>query len=717
MKKLSIFFIMLYLPLSSFSQTPDIEWQNTIGSNGDDFLVTVHQTEDGGYILGGYSYGGISGDKTEAGLGFADYWIVKLNTFGAIEWQNTIGGNSNDILTQLEVTSDGGYILGGYSDSGISGDKTEASLVSSNDYWVVKIDDFGNIQWQNTIGGAGNDELRGIDQTTDGGYILGGRSNSPISGDKTEASDEYYDYWVVKIDILGNLVWENTIGGNEYDYLYSVCATIDNGCLIGGMSNSPISGDKTDDAYTGSGDYWILKIDSLGNIIWQNAIGGNGTDWLMSIHYANSGGFILGGYSSSNISGDKTENNRGEYPLTNDYWVVIIDSGGIVLEEKTIGGSYDDRLKCLQPVDSGFIIGGYSFSGISGDKTEPNIGFEDYWSLKLDSINSIGWQKTSGGWLDDLLTGIAVTLDNGYILGGYSSSPISGDKTEESIGANDYWVIKLQGDCTNYSFYADDDSDGYGATSDSVLACTPPDGFVLNKLDCDDSNAAIHPDAAEICNSIDNNCNGETDEGLPLFTLYADIDDDIFGDALSDSTSCMAILIGYVEDSTDCDDGNNLIHEPMQYFADMDSDSFGDAGNTVFSCTLISPSGYVTDSSDCDDTNATIYPGAEEVLNNFDDNCNGSIDEGVVLIENIIHFNFEIFPNPNDGNFQLILNNPSSEKVIVKIYNSLGEEIYFAQPYAVNNLNIRLPQSFIGIGIVNVSIGNNYINKLISVFK
>lgn len=708
---------MLYLPLSSFSQTPDIEWQKTIGSNGDDFLVAVHQTADGGYILGGYSYGGLSGNKTEAGLGFADYWVVKLNTFGAIEWQNTIGGNSNDFLTSLEITSEGGYILGGYSDSGISGDKTEASLVSSNDYWVVKIDDFGNIQWQKTIGGAGNDELRGIDQTTDGGYILGGRSNSPISGDKTEASDEYYDYWVVKLDILGNLVWENTIGGNESDYLYSVCATIDNSCLIGGMSNSPISGDKTDDAYTGSGDYWILKIDSLGNIIWQNAIGGNGTDWLMSIHYDNSGEFILGGYSSSNISADKTENNRGEYPLTNDYWVVIIDSGGIVLEEKTIGGSYDDRLKCLQSVDSGFIIGGYSFSGISGDKTEPNIGFEDYWSLKLDSINSIGWQKTSGGWLGDLLTGIEVTLDNGYILGGYSSSPISGDKTEESIGGNDYWVIKLQGDCINSTFYKDDDVDGFGSNSDSVLSCIAPAGYVANNLDCNDTIASINPDVEETCNYLDDNCNFIVDEGLPLFTYYFDNDTDSYGDALSDTTTCLMEISGYISDSTDCNDSDNAVHTYLEYFADFDHDLFGDSSNGDFFCSNIPPAGFVLDSTDCDDANAAIYPGAEEVLNNLDDNCNDSIDEGVVLIENIIPFNIEIFPNPNDGNFQLILNNPISEKVIVKIYNSLGEEIYFAQPYAVNNLNIKLPQSFIGIGIIHVKIGNNYITKLISIVK
>lgn len=298
-----LFFIFLCCVSRGFGQAPEIEWQNTIGSNGDDILCTIKSTEDGGYIIGGYSSGGIYGDKTVGNNGFTDFWILKLNSVGDIIWQKGIGGNSTDILTTLENTNDGGMILGGYSNSGISGDKTEANITGSYDYWIVKLDVLGNIEWQNTIGGAGNDELYALKQTVEGGYILGGRSNSPATADKSESSDVYDDFWIIKVDSLGIIEWENTIGGAEYDYLYSILATEDNNYMIAGWSNSPVSGDKTDAGYDtgGTGDYWFLKLDSLGNILWQNAIGGDQSDWLYDIIPGSNNGYVLSGYSSSSV--------------------------------------------------------------------------------------------------------------------------------------------------------------------------------------------------------------------------------------------------------------------------------------------------------------------------------------------------------------------------------------------------------------------------------
>ncbi len=115
------------------------------------------------------------------------YWIVKTDALGNIQWQKTIGGSEEDYLQSIQQTSDGGYILGGVSNSNISGDKTENSI-GGYDYWIVKTDASGNIQWQNTIGGNNHEEFWSIQQTSDGGYILGGTSNSDISGDKTENS-------------------------------------------------------------------------------------------------------------------------------------------------------------------------------------------------------------------------------------------------------------------------------------------------------------------------------------------------------------------------------------------------------------------------------------------------------------------------------------------------------------------------------------------------
>ena len=363
---------------SLFAQAPAILWQNTIGGDGSDFFFSLQQTADGGYILGGYSDSDIFDDKTENSLGGWDYWVVKLNSTGAIQWQNTIGGNNNDELRSLHQTADGGYILGGGSRSDISGDKTE-NPIGGSDYWVVKLNATGVIQWQNTIGGNSSDELYSIQQTADGGYILGGYSHSNISGDKTENSSGITDYWVVKLNTTGAIEWQNTIGGNTWDFLNSLHQTADGGYILGGYSDSNISGDKTENS-NGGYDYWIVRLDSNGAIEWQNAIGGNGTDYLWSLQQTADGGYILGGGSDSDISGDKTENSIGE----RDYWVVKLNAVGAIQWQNTIGGNYNDIPSSLrQTADSGYILGGNSESNISSDKSENCLGNTDYWVVKL----------------------------------------------------------------------------------------------------------------------------------------------------------------------------------------------------------------------------------------------------------------------------------------------------------------------------------------------
>jgi hypothetical protein len=190
-----------------------IEWQRTIGGSNTDNLYSLTQTPDGGYILGGVSTSGISGEKTDTNRGPAppipifatgDYWIVKVNDTGGIQWQRTMGGSNFDSYSSLALTSDGGYIVAGNSNSGISGEKTDTSR-GVRDYWILKLNDTGGIQWQKTIGGGKDDMFQKIIQTADGGYMLAGFSNSGISGEKTEANrsavgSPFNDYWVIKLN-------------------------------------------------------------------------------------------------------------------------------------------------------------------------------------------------------------------------------------------------------------------------------------------------------------------------------------------------------------------------------------------------------------------------------------------------------------------------------------------------------------------------------------
>lgn len=443
MKTLFTFFFLLFT-FCCFSQTaPGIEWQNTIGSEDYDFLASMPKSDDGGYFLGGHSAGS-SGDKSEASLGSYDYWIVKIDNEGNMVWQNTVGSPGYDELKSVEATTDGGVLLGGWSLGGIGGDKTEANL-GFEDYWIVKLDSEGNVEWDNTIGTSANDYLYAVKQVNDGGYILAGYTYGGISFDKTETNYGAFDYWIVRLDNAGNIIWQNDIGSFGADELYSIDLTNDGGFILGGTSmGTYASGDRTENTW-GWSDYWILKLDSLGNIEWQNLIGGTSSEQEASITQVSDGGYILGGESFSGLSGDKTEENIG----ISDYWVIKLDASGNIEWQNTLGGTDLDELNSVEQVsDGGFILGGSSYSGISGDKTEVSQGSMDYWVVKLDNGGNIEWENTIGGKKDDKLFTAQQTSDNGYILCGYSESGSNGDKIETKVGYFDYWVVKLFPDIT-----------------------------------------------------------------------------------------------------------------------------------------------------------------------------------------------------------------------------------------------------------------------------
>ncbi|QMU31044.1 T9SS type A sorting domain-containing protein [Adhaeribacter radiodurans] len=440
-----ILLLLLTLPVLTFAQNKI--WDKTIGSSDWDVLSSIQQTQDGGYILGGYSGSNISEDKSQNSRGGDDFWVVKLNASGAKVWDRTLGGTSDDFLTSIQQTSDGGYILGGRSQSGIGGNKSQASK-GEWDYWVVKLAANGTKAWDKTLGGSGNDYLYSVRQTSDGGYILGGWSDSGIGGNKTQANKGESDYWVVKLNANGSQLWDKTFGGNQADELAALEQTNDGGYILGGFSSSGISGDKSQNS-RGFKDYWVIKISANGNKSWDRTYGGASDDNLTSLHQTNDGGYILGGSSYSEISGEKSQANKGD----TDYWVIKIGANGTKAWDKTYGGNQADDLAALQQTsDGGYVLGGTSRSGLSGDKSQTSKGIEDFWVVKLKANGSKFWERTLGGSPNpNPLASLQQTSDGNYILGGSSINDASGDKSEDSKGSNDYWIVKLDNSNTNIS--------------------------------------------------------------------------------------------------------------------------------------------------------------------------------------------------------------------------------------------------------------------------
>ncbi len=442
MKKLiGLLFSILVLNFSNAQNSLVKKWDYRYGGTMIDELTSIVKTSDGGYILGGSSNSNISGDKSQNNwepffMG-NDYWIVKIDSSGQIQWDKDFGGSGGDNLVACIETKDGGFILGGTSSSDAGGNKSEdnLSLAPWTDYWIIKINANGEQQWDKTIGGIFSDNLSKIQQTIDGGFILGGSSESSISGDKTEdtwGNTGLYDYWIVKIDSLGVKEWDKTIGGTGSDYFNSLQQTIDGGYILGGYSDSGISGNKSQDTWGGTGksDYWIVKIDAEGNKQWDMDYGGVGIDLLQSLVQTRDGGYVLAGSSNSNISGNKSEKTWGNGEGY-DFWIIKINSAGEIEWDRDFGGTKDEEFGNISELsDGGYIIAGTSYSPISGNKTEDNLGEEQTWVIKLNSQGHLQWDKTLRTTGHDE-SGFAIqSSSNCYLMGNGTGGSIGGDKSQ-----------------------------------------------------------------------------------------------------------------------------------------------------------------------------------------------------------------------------------------------------------------------------------------------
>jgi hypothetical protein len=365
----------------------DLDWQKNFGGFGSDFLQSIALTRDGGFILAGTSASEKGANKLEDSRGNDDFWIIKLDAKGNQDWQKTIGGSSQEKMQSIYQTRDGGYIIGGSSSSEKSGEKTIDGF-GNLDYWIVKLDSKGIIKWQKTFGGIYMDELRSIEPTKDGGYIVGGYSNSPSSGNKTDDNKGIGDYWVIKLDKDGNEQWQKTIGGDQDDQLSVVHQTYDGNYIIGGNSNSNSSNEKSKGNESGT-DFWILKLDETGKTIWQETYNIGKVDVLNSLVENSDHSLLLGGFAQGESSqtlkgimkkaGDSLKAKKG----TDDYVAIKITEKGEEIWRKTVGSNGEDLLKkAIETRDGGYLLTGTSNSKSSRDK-ESAIGSNDFWVVKL----------------------------------------------------------------------------------------------------------------------------------------------------------------------------------------------------------------------------------------------------------------------------------------------------------------------------------------------
>jgi uncharacterized delta-60 repeat protein len=369
-------------------------WAKTYGGERDEYAHSVKQTSDGGYVIAGQadSFNSTLEDET-------DFWILKLDSGGSVDWQKAYGSNKSgyyggSYAYSVGQTSDGGFIVAGY---------TDAFGAGGGDFWVLRLRSNGSVIWQRTYGGTGYDGAYGVQETSDGGFIVAGTTTSFGVGG--------YDFWVLKLNSTGGVAWQKTYGGSGNDYASSVQETSDGGFIVVGRTNS---------FGVGGYDFWVLKLDSTGSVSWQNAYGGSGNDYAYSVEQTFDGGYAIAG--SESFAG-----NGSVY-----VWIVKLDPSGSVVWQKTYRDSgWDEAYSIQQPPDGGYVVAGYTSSH------EFDMAL-DFWVLRLDPTGGVIWQKAYGGQGMDYGRSIEVTSDGSFV--------VAGDVHSFGAGGQDLWVIKLDAD-------------------------------------------------------------------------------------------------------------------------------------------------------------------------------------------------------------------------------------------------------------------------------
>jgi hypothetical protein len=354
-------------------------FSRTYGGTNDEGAWSVIQTSDSGYALAGRKYS----------VGGYDMWLVKTDAAGNMLWNRTYGGTSYGQAFSLVQTSDGGYAL--------AGDVASSGAISS-DMWLVRTDGVGNMLWNKTYGGTNDEEAYSLVRTDDGGYALAGYTNSFGAGSN--------DFYFVKTDEFGNMLWNRTYGGTSIDGANSVVQTGDGGYALAGYARS-----------FGAGEYdmWLVRTDGVGNMLWNKTYGGIGSDAANSVVKTYDGGYALAGYSDS--FGSATE-----------VWLVKTNGSGNMEWGRTYGGSNYDEIanSVVQTKDGGYALAGSAASF--------GAGGTDMWLVKTDAAGNMLWNRTYGGTNDEKAFSLVQTSDGGYALAGWTYS--------FGAGNGDMWFVK-----------------------------------------------------------------------------------------------------------------------------------------------------------------------------------------------------------------------------------------------------------------------------------
>ncbi|MBI4931673.1 MAG: T9SS type A sorting domain-containing protein [Bacteroidetes bacterium] len=348
----------------------DTLWTKTFGGVGNDDGSSVLQTTDGGYIIAGTTMSFSPGNGE-------DIYLIKTNSIGDTLWTKILGGVADDVGSSILQTSDGGFIIAG---------STMNFSAGWEDVYLIKTDGNANIVWGKSFGGINGDVASSVQQTTDGGYIIVGNTQSFGAGS--------YDVYLIRSDASGNSLWTKTFGGSGMDFGYSVQQTTDGGYIIAGGTYSFGAGGE---------DVYLIKTDGNGDTLWTKTLGGISSDVGSAVQQTSDGGFVIAGSTSSFSAG------------SNDVYLIKTDGNGNSLWGKSFGGTGSDWSSQIQQTsDGGYVISGSTWS------FDP---FFDIYLIKCDSNGNSGCNEGNTNTITKATTTTVTNPATQVSSGGIAKNP------------------------------------------------------------------------------------------------------------------------------------------------------------------------------------------------------------------------------------------------------------------------------------------------------
>ena len=580
---------------------PELTWSTYVGGEGEDAANAVAMDADEFIYTTGYTSSSTgmseSGFQMSYGGGAFDAYLAKYDSLGNKLWCTYYGGNKADYGTSLCSDETGHIYIIGTTNSNIfpTFEGFQNTHGGSYDAFLVKFDTNGNRIWSTYYGGNGYDAAKGVVVDGDNNICLAGTTtstNNIASGGHQNVNGGLYDAFVVKFNSDGDRIWGTFFGGAEDDEGRAICVNSINDIFITGLtkSNTNIALDGYDNVYGANNDVYIAKFNAEGVLDWGTYYGGTQDDngngiqcdefdnVYVAIQSNSSSGFDCNVYNLTN---------NGE----NDAVFAKFSNNGNLIWATYFGGTEDDYGKALYVKNNFVYATGYtsSINNIAEGGIQDSInGLADAFIVKFSYDGEFNWSTYFGSTGDEYGRGILSNkISTIYFVGKtFSATNIAYKGMQQTYGGGpaDGFILKINECEFKTTYYTDEDGDGYGIGTDSIISCFPLPGFANNILDCNDEDFNINPSSIETCNAIDEDCNGLIDDNVIYTIYYADNDNDLFGNA-SDFGTLFCIYPG---------------------------------------------SGYVLNNSDCNDANALVFPGALEICNGLDDDCNFISDDIII---------------------------------------------------------------------------------------